>query len=113
MSDATSVVGTSVGPSVTSVNPRRPDPARSISSSGPEEGYRLIRSFLSIREPTLRQAIIELVMELSAPERDRSKAEPALRRVCSAAPGGIDIDSEHVRILVSPILSIGDGVFST
>jgi hypothetical protein len=69
MSDATSVVGTSVGPSVTSVNRRRPDPARSISSSGPEEGYRLIRSFLNIREPALRQAIIELVMELSAPER--------------------------------------------
>ncbi len=32
----------------------------------PEEGYRLMRSFLGIREAALRQAITELVMQISA-----------------------------------------------
>lgn len=36
----------------------------------PEEGYRLMRAFLGIRRPALRQAIVELVTELSAPGED-------------------------------------------
>ena len=36
----------------------------------PEEGHRLIGAFLRITRPSLREAIIELVTELSAPGED-------------------------------------------
>jgi len=35
------------------------------SRPGPEEGHRLMRSFLTIRQPAVRQAIVELVALLS------------------------------------------------
>jgi hypothetical protein len=40
--------------------------ASDFSRPNPEEGHRLMRSFSSIRQPALREAIIELVTNLSA-----------------------------------------------
>ena len=39
-------------------------------SSNPEEGLRLISSFLSISQPDLREAIIKLVTELSTAQSE-------------------------------------------
>ena len=50
----------SVVPSDTRVNRGQTDQARG-SWSDPEEGHRLMRAFLSIREPALREAIITFV----------------------------------------------------
>jgi hypothetical protein len=51
----------SVVPPDTRVKRGQTDPARGISWSDPEEGHRLMRAFLSIREAALREAIITLV----------------------------------------------------
>ncbi len=59
----------------TFVNHRQADPARVFSWPDPEQGNRLIRSFVSIREPTLREAIIKLVAELSAPDDEKKSLQ--------------------------------------
>jgi hypothetical protein len=51
----------SVVPSDTRVNRGQTDQARGFSWSDPEEGHRLMRAFLSIREAALREAIITFV----------------------------------------------------
>lgn len=43
------------------------DPGRASSMPAPEDGIRLMRAFLSIREPAARQAVIEYATELSSP----------------------------------------------
>jgi len=55
----------SINPAVASVYGRNRDPDGFYSRPDPEEGYRLMRSFLTIRQPALRQAIVELVAQLS------------------------------------------------
>jgi len=60
----------SVVRSDTRVNRGRTDPARGFSWSDPEEGYRLMRAFLNIREPALRDAIITFVAEVSKLHHD-------------------------------------------
>jgi len=50
---------------------RQPDPAASYSWSDPDEGYRLMRSFLSIRQDALRAAIVEFVTQLSSLEDEK------------------------------------------
>ena len=63
----------SVVPSDTRVNRGQTDPARGFSWSDPEEGHRLMRAFLSIREAALREAIItfvEFVAEVSKLHHD-------------------------------------------
>jgi len=37
----------------------------------PEEGYRLMRAFLSIKQTALRQAVVKMVTELSIPDDER------------------------------------------
>jgi hypothetical protein len=41
------------------------DRARGFSWAEPQEGYRLMHSFFSIRRPALREAIVKFVTELS------------------------------------------------
>ena len=48
------------------------DSERCSVAGDPEEGYRLMRAFLGIRRPGLRQAIVELVTELSLPSDEAS-----------------------------------------
>ncbi len=48
-----------------SVNRTYPELSGGSSRPDPEEGHRLMRSFLSVRQPALRQAIVQLVAELS------------------------------------------------
>jgi hypothetical protein len=60
----------SVVPSDTRVNRGQTDPARGFTWSDPEEGYRLTRAFLNIREPALREAIIAFVAEVSKLHHD-------------------------------------------
>jgi hypothetical protein len=60
----------SVVPSDTRVNRGQTDPARGFSWSNPEEGYRLMRAFLNIREAALREAIITFVAEVSKLHHD-------------------------------------------
>ena len=55
----------SVTPSDARVNRGQTDPARGFSWPDPEEGHRLMRAFLSIREAALREAIITFVAEVS------------------------------------------------
>jgi len=40
---------------------RRPDP---------EEGHRLLRAFLSIKQSTVRQAVVKIVTKLSLPDAE-------------------------------------------
>jgi hypothetical protein len=60
----------SVAPSDTRVNRGQTDPARGFSWPDPEEGHRLMRAFLSIREAALREAIITFVAEVSKLHHD-------------------------------------------
>ena len=60
----------SVAPSDTRVNRGQTDPAASFSRPHPEEGHRLMRAFLSIREAALREAIITFVAEVSKLHHD-------------------------------------------
>jgi len=71
MSNDTGIAETSIGPSDASVSRGKTDSARGFSRPDPEQGLRLMRIFLSIREPSLRQAVIRLVTELSAPDDER------------------------------------------
>ena len=45
--------------------PARGSAPSTFSTPSPEEGHRLLRDFMSIRQPALREAVIELVMRLS------------------------------------------------
>ena len=61
---------TSDSHSDTSVNRGQLDPSASFSWSDPKEGHRLMRSFMSIKEATLRDAIVKFVTQLSVFEDD-------------------------------------------
>src|SRR5208282_436953 len=61
----------SVAPSDARFNRGHTDPARGFSWVDPEEGYRLMGAFLSIKQPTLREAVVKMVTELSIPDDER------------------------------------------
>jgi hypothetical protein len=44
------------------------DLARASSRPAPDEGIQLMRAFLGIGQPAVRQAVIELVTKLSSPD---------------------------------------------
>ncbi len=56
---------TSDSHSDTTVNRGQLDPSASFSWSDPEEGYRLMRSFKSVKRAALRDAIVKFVTQLS------------------------------------------------
>ena len=53
------------GPSDRSVTREKLDLAASFSWPDPQEGYRLMHAFLSIRQVALRDAIVKFVTQLS------------------------------------------------
>ena len=58
-------------PAVARTNDEQGAPARKPSRASPEEGLRLIRDFLRIERPDLRERVFEFVAEiLSIQERD-------------------------------------------
>ena len=65
----------------TSVDCGQSEADKGVSRLAPEEGHRLMRSFFSISEPSLRQAIIKLVTELSGTDDETS----ALQRLSRSA----------------------------
>ena len=46
------------------------DTTRDLSRPAPEEGVRLMRAFMSVRQQALREAIIEFVAKLSKDESE-------------------------------------------
>jgi hypothetical protein len=51
------------------------DPAYDSSTPAPEDGARLLRAFLSIGQPALREAIIELVTRMSEADKPLRNAQ--------------------------------------
>ena len=60
----------SSGPEVAPMNDGLPDRSRHTSRPNPEEGHRLMRAFLSLRQAALREAVINFVKELSTLQDD-------------------------------------------
>lgn len=62
----------------------KPDQSEAVRRSGwpdPQEGFRLTHAFLNVREPSLRDAIVKLVAELSTVDDEKS----GLRRIAEFA----------------------------
>jgi hypothetical protein len=51
------------------------DPASDPSRPTPQDGARLLRAFLGIRQPTLREAVIKLAVRMSESDRPSSGAQ--------------------------------------
>ena len=55
----------STGPAEASVRSLRGDPVWESARPSPEQGHRLMRAFLSIKEAALREAIVNFVTDVS------------------------------------------------
>lgn len=71
MSDEISTAQTLFGHSGPAAGLRQSTFARGFPCPDPDQGLRLMRAFMSIRQPSLRRAIIEMVTELSACDEQR------------------------------------------